>query len=68
MKLGNTSKTNKSEWHESFALIPHRTIEGDWVWWEKIWRKQEIGLASTSTYLYYRYKRKQKTTASTGPR
>ena len=27
-------------WYESFVFLPHRTISGRWVWWEKIYKRR----------------------------
>lgn len=27
-------------WYESFALLPHKTISGRWVWLEKIYKRR----------------------------
>lgn len=28
------------DWHESFALLPHKTISNKWVWMQQIYKRR----------------------------
>lgn len=39
MAVGNVVAV-KISWRKSFALIPHRTLSGRWIWLQDIYKRQ----------------------------